>query len=49
MTDIPFQLAESVPARFAARPEVVAVAQAGSRVAAPAIGFAIAPDGDIDL
>jgi hypothetical protein len=49
MTDEPIQLAESVAARFATRSEVVAVALAGSRVAAPALGLSVAPDADLDL
>jgi hypothetical protein len=48
-TDGASRLAEAVAARFAALPEVVAVALAGSRLAGPVHGVAVAPDADLDL
>ena len=48
-TDEALGLAEAVAARFAAVPEVAAVAIAGSRLAGPVLGVRIAPDADLDL
>jgi hypothetical protein len=49
ISDAATKRAEEIAAAFAALPEVVAVALAGSRMAAPAAGLAFAPDADLDL